>query len=161
MKINLGCGRRYNPNYVNVDVNKELKVDICAEVPPLPFKSESADEILAEHFIEHLFPNQISLMFKEFYRVLKPSGKAILEFPDLEKCLENIKNNWKYYVTGLRGVYGYEKQIFEVPQLHKWGFTKKSVVFYFRKYGFKGEIKCIDWSSHGLPQRDSRVIAVK
>lgn len=38
VKINLGCGNEYKKGWINVDFNKEVKADICADLSKrLPF----------------------------------------------------------------------------------------------------------------------------
>ncbi len=56
----------------------------------LPFEDNSFDFIVANHILEHI-PNDISAM-KEFFRVLAPNGKAILQTPyskNLETTFED------------------------------------------------------------------------
>ena len=52
--------------------------------------SESADAIYSSHTIEHLYPNEIPLAMKEFLRVLKPQGYAVITCPDLQAAAEMI-----------------------------------------------------------------------
>lgn len=49
-------------------LNKELKI---------PKRSNTVDRILFIDVLEHLYPKQVKVLFKEFYRVLKPGGQII------------------------------------------------------------------------------------
>lgn len=49
-------------------LNKELKI---------PVKNGTVDRIFFVDVLEHLYPNQVRVLLKEFYRVLKPGGKII------------------------------------------------------------------------------------
>ncbi len=80
--IQLGCGQHPLPSpWENYDreVNIEQK---------LPFPSESARFIFAEHLIEHV-PFTAGLAFlKECRRVLEPGGVLRLAFPDVTRFVE-------------------------------------------------------------------------
>jgi len=55
LKLNLGSGPEKKEGYVNVDVmdGADLVHDLTN---PLPYPSESVDEIFASHIIEHFSP---------------------------------------------------------------------------------------------------------
>jgi beta-1,4-mannosyl-glycoprotein beta-1,4-N-acetylglucosaminyltransferase len=84
VKLNLGCGDQKIDGYIGVDLynpNADLKLDIC---DLSQFQDNSVDEILAVHVLEHLNPYNINQILAEWYRVLKPLGKLVLELPDIE-----------------------------------------------------------------------------
>jgi ubiquinone/menaquinone biosynthesis C-methylase UbiE len=67
-----------NLEYTTTDLNSPIamvKADICA----LPFKDNEYDFIICNHVLEHI-PNDTKAM-QELYRVLAPSGTAILQVP--------------------------------------------------------------------------------
>ena len=57
MKLNLGCGDKILPGYVNVDVAESRagkRPDVLCDLHRLtPFEDNSADEILSVHVVEH------------------------------------------------------------------------------------------------------------
>jgi predicted SAM-dependent methyltransferase len=59
MKLNLGCGDKILPGYVNVDVVETRagkRPDVLCDLHALdPFKSDTAEEILAVHVVEHFW----------------------------------------------------------------------------------------------------------
>jgi len=73
-KLNLGCGRRYLPGYINCDVSDAVKTDLCFDLNsfPYPFEDETADEIRLEHVLEHL-PDTVAAMC-ELHRILRVGG---------------------------------------------------------------------------------------
>lgn len=81
VKINLGCGHFPKKGYVNVDKVKNPNVDVVWDLEniPYPFQNDSADEIYAEHVLEHL-NNPIDVI-KECHRILKPNGRLLIKVP--------------------------------------------------------------------------------
>ena len=53
-------------------------------------ESGTIDAIYSSHNIEHLYPHEVIGVFKEFQRVLSPSGFLILHCPDLISVAEGI-----------------------------------------------------------------------
>jgi len=73
IKLNLACGDHIYPNYINIDkYHKTADIMMDLESFPWDFNSNYADEILIEHFLEHI--SDINSFFKEIFRVLKPNG---------------------------------------------------------------------------------------
>ncbi|HWW02250.1 MAG TPA: methyltransferase domain-containing protein [Candidatus Acidoferrum sp.] len=83
--LNLGCGNRFHPAWLNVDAaptdGTVLKHDLCK---PLPFANETFAAVYHSHVLEHL-PRERALPFlKECRRVLIPAGILRVAVPDLE-----------------------------------------------------------------------------
>lgn len=51
----------------------------------LPFADSSVDHILCSHFLEHVYPDEMSLKLEDFHRVLRPGGTFHLIVPHLER----------------------------------------------------------------------------
>lgn len=93
IKLHLACGKDYREGYINVDFYnlEEKKCDQVFDVRQIPYPDNSVDEILALHIIEHFDFFEGNNVLKEWYRVLKPGGKLLLETPDfLETCREFV-----------------------------------------------------------------------
>jgi len=83
-KINLGCGRRPKPDFLNVDIFPDGDVTLDLR-RTLPFESNCCDLIYSEHCFEHFeYPKQISGLLAECLRVLKNGGELRLSVPDAE-----------------------------------------------------------------------------
>jgi predicted SAM-dependent methyltransferase len=84
--LNLGCGARYHPEWVNVDFTSTgPDVIACNLNAGLPFDKDSFDVVYHSHLLEH-FPKRHALTFmKECSRVLKPGGIVRVVVPDLEQ----------------------------------------------------------------------------
>jgi len=94
MKLNIGCGKKYDPDYCNIDLYEDLVADRLMSAFNLEFDDNTCDEIKAIHIIEHLSFFETIYAISEFFRVLEPNGKLILETPDLKKtCQHYLKAN--------------------------------------------------------------------
>jgi ubiquinone/menaquinone biosynthesis C-methylase UbiE len=81
LKLNLGCGRKYLPDYVNCDVSPNVKADqhFDLEVFPYPFGDNTADEILMDNVLEHL--EDVPKVMAELHRILRPGGRLRILVP--------------------------------------------------------------------------------
>ncbi len=94
MKLNIGCGKKYDPDYCNIDLYEDLVADKIMSAFNLEFDHHTCDEIKAIHIIEHLSFFETIYALSEFFRVLEPNGTLIIETPDLEKtCQHYLKAN--------------------------------------------------------------------
>lgn len=59
----------------------------------LPFDDESADHILASHFLEHLYHDMAIRVLHDWKRVLKPGGTLHLIVPDLASRAQTYVGN--------------------------------------------------------------------
>jgi SAM-dependent methyltransferase len=83
-RLNLGCGRSPKEGWVNVDAVPLAGVDVVADLDrcadtPLPFETDSVDEFLMSHVIEHLRA-PLPLM-QELWRIAKPGAKVTILTP--------------------------------------------------------------------------------
>lgn len=89
IKLNLGCGERYIPGFVHIDIRKLPHVDYVASVDKLDmFKDNSVDLIYACHLLDHFRRNQVEDVLREWHRVLKSGGILRLAVSDFEKLVE-------------------------------------------------------------------------
>jgi predicted SAM-dependent methyltransferase len=96
MKLNLGCGLQKLEGYVNVDIDPNLKPDEVFDFTrTFPYADESVEEIVAYHVLEHLPKHIHRSIYSEIYRVLVPSGRLVISFPEFLACVENWKTNHK------------------------------------------------------------------
>ena len=83
-KLNLGCGRKPLPGWVNLDSVKLEGVDVVADLDdcrrtPLPFADDTFDEFAGSHVIEHL-RDPLAFM-QELHRVARPGANAVFRLP--------------------------------------------------------------------------------
>ncbi|MGQ9370886.1 class I SAM-dependent methyltransferase [Azospirillum sp. ST 5-10] len=85
LKLNLGCGDRKLPGYVNVDKYDTFAPDMVVdlEATPWPFATDGVAEIRLIHVLEHL--GQTTAVFldimKEMYRVCRNGARIVIKVP--------------------------------------------------------------------------------
>ncbi|HEX8145343.1 MAG TPA: methyltransferase domain-containing protein [Pyrinomonadaceae bacterium] len=87
--LNLGCGTRFHPSWVNVDFDARDASVLSHDLRRgIPFADEQFDVIYHSHLLEH-FPRPQAITFlRETYRVLKPGGTTRIAVPDLERIAQ-------------------------------------------------------------------------
>lgn len=87
-KLNLGCFTDRRPDYVNIDIDPNVRPDITADVRKLHMLPDnSCSEILASHILEHFYESEVVPVLREWNRLLVPGGKLVLIVPDVEKVM--------------------------------------------------------------------------
>ena len=114
IRLNLGCGSRPLPGYVNID--QDDLATMRARYPTrtfdnslvisnfdifsLPYADNTVDEIRSESMLEHLSFEEEGRIFREIRRVLKPGGIVNISVPNFEKLFQawiDAKDEWKEF----------------------------------------------------------------
>lgn len=77
-KLNLGCGDKILPGYLNVDLNPREGITVM-DITKVPWKIDKFDEILASQIFEHI--EDVDSIVQECYNHLNENGKLIIEVP--------------------------------------------------------------------------------
>lgn len=84
--LNLGCGSRFHPDWINIDLVSHKPQVICHNIcQGLPLPDESCDVVYNAALLEHLRHSDATDLLIECHRVLKPDGIIRVGVPDLEK----------------------------------------------------------------------------
>lgn len=125
LRLNLGCGVIYKPGYVNIDKYDSSVADSNESVDNLSYEDNSVDEIVAEQLIEHFDYVRCKYVLSEWFRVLKPEGRLIIETPDILESFEKFKKSdlegkrktlqWVYGIdsSGMRHKTGFDFELLE------------------------------------------------
>jgi len=88
LKIHLGCGKRYLPGYVHVDVDDFPHITYKHDIASLPmFDDGSADILYSCGALPYFDRCEVMDVLKEWYRVLKKGGILRLSVPDFDSII--------------------------------------------------------------------------
>lgn len=92
MKLHLGCGNYHLEGYTNIDIVAMKGVDVVCDATDIlshwPAWEGTVEEILSFHTFEHFTQKQAIKALWQWYKLLIPGGRLVLELPDLQKlCL--------------------------------------------------------------------------
>lgn len=157
--LHVGCGPKRKDQTTrgfNTPQWHELRLDIDAAVAPdivgtmldmSAVVDASVDAVFSSHNIEHLYPHEVPLALKEFLRVLKPDGFAVITCPDLQSVCALIaddKLTEAAYVSPagpiapLDILYGHRPAMARgnLYMAHRCGFTQKVLMATIQAAGF-------------------------
>jgi predicted SAM-dependent methyltransferase len=89
LKLHLGCGKKYIPGYIHIDVKDFKHVDHKRDIKDLSiFDDQSVDVIYCCHVLEHFKRTEVLDVLKEWYRILKKVGVLRLSVPNFKILAE-------------------------------------------------------------------------
>jgi predicted SAM-dependent methyltransferase len=89
MKLHLGCGKRYIPGFIHIDLCDMTHIDYRHSVDSLPmFQDGTAELIYASHVFEYFDRQQAASVLAEWHRVLMPEGVLRLAVPDFQVLID-------------------------------------------------------------------------
>lgn len=89
MKLHLGCGKRFLPGFVHVDLDDFPHIDHRSSIASLDYLStDSVSEIYSSHSFEYFDRSESRIVLKEWFRVLQPGGIIRLAVPDFDSLVE-------------------------------------------------------------------------
>ena len=145
--LNAGAGHRSARGIAPLFTSpewEEVRLDVDPSVTPTVigsiidmkdlFGSQSFDAVWSSHTLEHLFAHEVPGALKEFKRVLKPDGFALIMCPDLESVANHIIKHGPDHVayispagpiTAIDMLYGHLASVAQGRHYmaHKTGFT--------------------------------------
>ena len=135
---------------LRLDINEEVHPDIVGTMTDLSRVGDgSVDAIFSSHNIEHLYPHEVPVTLKEFLRVLKSDGFAVITCPDLksvcalvaaDKLTEPAYQSAAGPIAPLDILYGHRGYMAQgnIYMAHRCGFTEKVLRGTLQAAGFVG-----------------------
>jgi len=146
MKLHLGCGKRFLPGFVHVDLADYKHIDHRCDVCKLSkFADWSTGLIYASHVIEYFDETEVVAVLKEWRRVLKKGGTLRLAVPNFEALVQVYIEHYKDLTLVHGPLYGK----WEIPGAskviyHKTVYDFRSLRMVLEKAGFVN-IRRWDW----------------
>ena len=148
-----GSGAYYPPIFegwkeIRFDINPACEPDIVGSIVNMKeVADESVDAVYSSHNIEHVHAHQVDSVLKEFHRVLRPDGFALITCPNLQTVCQLIvadKLETVVYtspsgpIRPLDIIYGHSEYIARGNTFmqHKTGFTRTTLTQHLQAGGF-------------------------
>lgn len=155
------CFQTSDWHEVRVDIDANVNPDIVATITDLSMiGSGSVHAVWSSHSVEHLEGYQVAPALKEFHRVLKPGGFALITVPDLKYVarliLDGKADDVLYTspagpITPLDMMFGHQASIAEGRHYmaHRTGFTADRLREKLVEGGF-GEVRVMSGVAYDL-----------
>ena len=137
---------------IRLDIDKDVNPDIVGTLTDMnSVETGSVDAIYSSHNIEHIFPHEIPIALKEFYRVLNDDGIVVITCPDIQsvgealsqdKLMEPLYDSPMGAVTPFDILYGHRETTINsnIFMAHKSGFTYSLLDRVFSEAGFEARV---------------------
>ncbi len=131
LKINIGYNNISSPGYINIPIEKfKTKSYVCTH---LPFSDKSI-ELIETYNLLQFFPSaEFQKVLKEWWRVLIPGGRLIIEYSDIEN---EVEENSEIHEKRFGNIFGLSKNK-EAVQKRKHSFSELKKIL--KKSGFRGD----------------------
>jgi predicted SAM-dependent methyltransferase len=99
--INIGCGKTYHPDWINIDLFSKCSGVIDHDLRMgLPFESRTFDVCYSSHVLEHLRKEEAINFIQEQRRILRAGGILRVVVPDTEIICRNYLKYLEQLVSG-------------------------------------------------------------
>lgn len=114
--LNLGCGNRFHPDWINIDIASRGPGIIAHDLSRgIPLPDASCDVVYHSDLLEHLRRADVLPFMRECYRVLKPGGILRVVVPDLERICRLYLEKLEAVLNGnVASAYDYEWILLEM-----------------------------------------------
>jgi hypothetical protein len=111
-RVNVGCGEKPMPEYLNVDMRQGEGVDVVADATDLPFDPASLGEVASFHLVEHFREQQLrQTILPHWHSLLRPDGVLRIVCPNWEAMIERLQAGempYKVFKTLTFGLQDYD-----------------------------------------------------
>jgi SAM-dependent methyltransferase len=156
--LHVGCGPKGHPvppgfaapawQEIRLDIDPSVEPDVVGSMLSLDrFADGSLDAIYSSHSLEHLFAHEVGVALREFARVLKADGFAVITCPDLQgigrllaedRLTEAVYESPSGPIGALDVLFGYRPSLAQgnTFMAHRYGFTMTTLLLHLREAGF-------------------------
>lgn len=120
----------------------DFVLDITKE--ELPFDDNTVDILFTSHTLEHVYPQQLGFVLKEFHRVLKPdTGLLRIGVPDIEIAIQAyVSKDYAFFERSDVGQFDSNAPIGGL--LASWFYSTRIIKSSGASYG-EGHVHCFDY----------------
>lgn len=132
--INIGCGSKKYPGFINVDAVKAPHVDYVTDnLANMPFGDNYADLVYMCHVLEHVRMNDLMNVIKEMWRMLKPGGIFRVSVPGFDELVAFYNAHGKNMDSILLQLMGGQNHEYN---FHYSVFNKERLLYLLKQAGF-------------------------
>jgi predicted SAM-dependent methyltransferase len=145
--VNLGCGYRPLPGFLNVDAARGPGVDIVWDLRRgLPFAAGSCSAIFCEHLIEHIPRESAPRLLRDCRRALEPGGILRLSTPDAERYLRSYAGDGEFlrhpsFVEPSDTPLDRVNRMMRESGQHVWAYDEASLLLLLQRSGFTTSLR--------------------
>lgn len=93
IKLNLGCGHKPLPGYLNIDSRVLPEADMVSEVRSLPFELGTIAEIASFHLVEHFPEHELKTrILPHWHELLRPGGVLRVVCPNWAAMIDQLNS---------------------------------------------------------------------
>ena len=150
--LHVGCGAARIENLprgfqdgswkeIRFDINPNVRPDIVGTITDMTnVANKSVDAVYSSHNLEHVYAHEVVGTLREFKRVLKDNGFAVITCPDLQALAEHMKSGKLFdplytsptggHITPIDVLYGHRASIArgETSMAHRTGFSLRTLL---------------------------------
>ena len=155
LKLHLGCGKNHFDGYINIDQRATSATDFECDIVCLPFDDEMVECIEMYHVIEHMPRHDVPRALKDWWRVMRPGGKLIIECPNFDEAVREYLDGNERRIDNIFGLQRFP------GDTHVFGYNFKCLKKSLEEAGFRDIVECPPQDYHKDEEPCMRIEAVK
>lgn len=149
--LHLGCGSKHFDGYINVDLWITDATDVICDITRLPWPDNSISLIESYHVIEHISHRKVKDALSDWFRVLNPGGRMVIEVPHFDKAInEYLQGNEERLIN----IFGWQRTYGDI---HLYGYNPARLIRLLEEVGFMECIEAVPQSSQSIEEPSFRI----